>query len=778
MVIASANKKRQGPRASPRVVGPAVALPLALALALTGGACASRPPPPGGALLIPLNAPAPWLPEPSDRVAARAAAAALADDRPALKEAVAKLGTISDAHKGEDLDPLAANLVHSTLENPEAYRDASRELTRGWGTDPALDARLTQSVNDDLLALAWRRRRDTWELYWARTFNAVSQPLGQAVFNGFILAPLQISTSVAHYLASFSNDEALPATDRQALALRKEYLARNPAAADSEYVRGQVAGGDKKLAKTMRARRLRAARQAAEAGRYRAAGLEARRALFWGPSPEAAKILARSKAIAAEHWRLFQQSLEAAPLAPGRQYGPESRTLASALLTTSSGTKPLAPDLIDTLELQSRDSGGLGGEAAYIFALAQYEGGEAEASWKTLAALARQDPAKNFMVRHAIHLLQDPWQNPYRAYRDMRTRKRNEEIRWRLLGNYATKTRYPNLPRPLAVVLESPGIAAALATSPLRLIFGRWQKSPDFQQPSAILAYRYLGLQPDGQHAEELMTWLLTYEEGRGNFVGALRIADFLPPMENAKRAELAEAAAAQQLGSAEGIRRPDRRIQALRYTSIEYPDNDGGKLAGYRVRSELENASPQKITVTRGFLVENPRVAGTGGLGINPILINGEIVDGELHPSGVTLLGGLSLRFDMVDKEGDEKAPPLALYKKISSQRMAQLAAMLDETTRRNQLIDPDDTLAADADRDQFLERALLGLVGRPDKRPTAQSTYVYQSMRERYGLVRGRESILPFDLVFQGSFNDFSLGAFPRWRPPKETPDIFLYR
>jgi hypothetical protein len=49
---------------------------------------------------------------------------------------------------------------------------------------------------------------------------------------------------------------------------------------------------------------------------------------------------------------------------------------------------------------------------------------------------------------------------------------------------------------------------------------------------------------------------------------------------------------------------------------------------------------------------------------------------------------------------------------------------------------------------------------------------------MRERYGLVRGRESILPFDLVLQGSFSNLNLGAFPRWRPPKETPDIFLYR
>ena len=56
--------------------------------------------------------------------------------------------------------------------------------------------------------------------------------------------------------------------------------------------------------------------------------------------------------------------------------------------------------------------------------------------------------------------------------------------------------------------------------------------------------------------------------------------------------------------------------------------------------------------------------------------------------------------------------------------------------------------------------------------------SSFVYQSVRERYGAVRGRDSILPFDLVFRGSLGDFSLGAFPRWRAPEETPDAFLYR
>ena len=106
---------------------------------------------------------APWLPEPADRVAARAAAAALASKRPVLEEAVGQLGAIEDTHKGEDLDALAADLLHSTLDDPAAYRAASEELTQAWGTDPALDARLERAVNDDLLTLAWRRRRDTWE---------------------------------------------------------------------------------------------------------------------------------------------------------------------------------------------------------------------------------------------------------------------------------------------------------------------------------------------------------------------------------------------------------------------------------------------------------------------------------------------------------------------------------------------------------------------------------------------------------------------------------------
>ena len=86
--------------------------------------------------------------------------------------------------------------------------------------------------------------------------------------------------------------------------------------------------------------------------------------------------------------------------------------------------------------------------------------------------------------------------------------------------------------------------------------------------------------------------------------------------------------------------------------------------------------------------------------------------------------------------------------------------------------------TVGADGSRDQYFERARLGLTDDIDPRATAESTYVYEGMAERYGLVRSRESILPFDIVVQGSVRDLGLGAFPRWREPELTPDAFLYR
>ena len=194
--------------------------------------------------------------------------------------------------------------------------------------------------------------------------------------------------------------------------------------------------------------------------------------------------------------------------------------------------------------------------------------------------------------------------------------------------------------------------------------------------------------------------------------------------------------------------------------------------------RSEREDASPQSIRITKSFLLENPAVAGPEGASLNPRLLNDDPADGELHPEGIVLRGGRVLEIRLVADGGSHKDPPKSQMRRISEKRLRRIAATLEEAVQRNSLIDEDARFAPDANRDLYLERAVLGLTEDADGRPAAESDFVYQSLRERYGMVRGRDSILPFDLVFRGSLGDFTLGAFPRWRVPKQTPDAFLYR
>ncbi|MFP6622391.1 MAG: hypothetical protein VCC20_02845, partial [Myxococcota bacterium] len=148
------------------------------------------------------------------------------------------------------------------------------------------------------------------------------------------------------------------------------------------------------------------------------------------------------------------------------------------------------------------------------------------------------------------------------------------------------------------------------------------------------------------------------------------------------------------------------------------------------------------------------------------------------LHSKGVTFLGGRVIEFALVADSGNEDDKPVARREEITPERLARAVAVLDETVLLNDQIDAGDAVTPDASRDHYLERARLGLVDDPDMRASAESNYVYESLRERYGMVRSRDSILPFDLVFRGSLFDLSLGAFPRWRQPRETPDAFLYR
>jgi hypothetical protein len=567
---------------------------------------------------------------------------------------------------------------------------------------------------------------------------------------------------------------------RQALVHRERFLARYPDAPESPEIEKKVAKARRGLAKDQRKRHIFAAKQAMKRGTPDIAAILARRALDYDPeSREAAALVRKAEERIALGRALKLRSEQAAPL-PARVVWPGTEEFATALLAPDTD-----PAVAARRVLHQTGKGEAGStarqrsdEASYVLAMSQYEAGSESASWERLHALSKEGPAHSAMPRHATALIVSPVENPYRAFRAIERRQQRTEFKWWWLGPFSGGPRYRALPPLVSYTLDAPAMANTIITAPLRFIFSPLKGRPNFQHPTAIAGYRYLEREPEGDQRRDVVEWLYEYEKKRKNWNAALRLADYDPHFNPQDRADLVEKAASDQIASADRYKRRDQRSTLYRSVAREYPDSSAGHTAGLLARVEAEEATAQSIRMTRSFLIENPRVSGPHGLGIRPELIDENPRNGELHPRGVTFIGGRALEFEFLNESGDEDDPPHQVRKQISPERLSQLVSMLDETTRLNMRVDPEDEVGPNAQRELFFERARLGLAERPDPRPTAQSHYVFESQREKFGMVRGRESILPFDLVFQGSFTNLGLAAYPRWRTPKETPDAFLYR
>ena len=466
-------------------------------------------------------------------------------------------------------------------------------------------------------------------------------------------------------------------------------------------------------------------------------------------------------------------------------------------------------------------------EARFVLAFADAEAGREVESWKTLEALARERgrrppqhkktthasasnaaadgahasrnsaadgarssssnfisggahaSASNFappnMARHAWALVGSLDANPYGGFRAARAAERGKRARWLAFGPLAAGARDHDLPRALEWLVEVPSTPAIALGLPQRLV--QFPFLPPLSRAPGVLARRYLARAPHGAHADEVRAWLIAHEQQRENYVGAWQLARAHAGMDaealEALRARAAQAAAA----AARAERRRGARLALLRDVAQNFPDTDGGRDAGLRLRAELKDWSPQRIRISRAFLKEQRAVAGPRGLALRAQFLDGVLANGELHADGVALLGERTIELAFVAASGDESDAPLLLRERISKERLARTVVQLEESAQHLIRTDRDVRPEHDTDRDTYLERARLGAVERVDARATALSSYRYRSARERFGLVRGRESLLPVELVLQGSFDDFGLGAFPRLRLPRHTPDSVLY-
>jgi hypothetical protein len=716
------------------------------------------------------------VPDVADYAAAELASAALISDRERAERVLRRLRSIDTVlvTAGElptGLVPVATDLVNAILDAPRVYRSVTNVLLESDQLDPALRERLSQSEEDDPLALADARIHDAWVISFGRAFNALAEPIGKSVLTTS-LAPFRLAKSLISYALQIYTDEPLPLQRRQALGHWKEFVARYPNAPETDELLPRIERADIALAETRYQQMMTIAKRALEVGQPRLALVYADRALRLLPEDreaEAVRAAADRRLLEqrADRHRSIEGALELARPTPAEM------RLSVALLDPRGDIASAAREL-----LRADPNGPLADEARFAEALALEEAGLERQSWVALEKLAERDPSESNMARHAHALVQSPGSNPYQAFSNARSLDRKSRTRWLFLGPWAGGLPDRGLPQPVELIAGLPSIAQTIATWPIRLVQLPWMDTQPAARLAAVYGRRYLEQHPDGEYGSDVRSWLSSYERKRGNSIALYHIALQNPDSDSEELAKLREQAAEQAKQFASREERRDLRNAMYRRVAQEYPDTDAGQQAGEAASAELLDATPQQIRISRGFLLENLNFAGPYGLGLDSHLLDGDAANGELHPSGILLIGGRSLELHFVAPSGDEDDPPIKVFQTVSEERFSLMIAQLEETSFRNALIDTDNTLGADANRDVLFERARVGLTDEIDTRPLAQSTYAYRGMRERYGMVRARESILPFDLVFQGSLSDLSLGAFPRIHAPDETPDAFLYR
>jgi len=748
-----------------------------VALLCLGVGCHGPAGAPIGSAFNPSLRTAPPPPDVVNRTTAEIARSALVSDARGMELALRRLENIERVLEAEGqaptgLTPVALDLRNASLDDKRTYRRASEELLDRDDLDPALRKRIEIFKDDAPLELASDRIRDAQLIEFARAFNAVAEPVGSSLMT-MKLAPYRLGRSLVNYAVQMYTKEVFALQRRQALAHWKEFAQRNPEAPELEQLEPRILDAQNKWAQHQRARSLRVARKALASNRIRLALVYADRALRYVPEDREASELREEAALRLLAIRENQRrSLGAAESVQSDVAPLQQRELAVALLAPGGDVAMAAKRLYE-----SDPAGPLADEALYAKALALGEAGQEAAMWELLGELADRDFEHSNMARHAATLISNPQINTWRAFSEARRRGRTDRASWIFLGPFFKGPNDLGLPGPMDWVVAAPSIAEAMLGTPMRLINVPWAKSLPSARVTATTARRHLARNPEDPRSEDVRDWLQGYERKRGNWISVLELEEGKPDPDLQVLAEMRERAAQQYLQAATYEPNVGLRLGMYRRVSAIYPGTRAARVAGRLASTESGEVTAQRIRLSRGFLEENPEITGPRGLGLRPELMDDDPINAELHPHGVTLLGARVVEVAYLEESGNEKDPPRRVKEELPGEQLARVVSLVEEIAYRNMLVDPLNDVAANAARDLYFERSRLGLASDVDHRPGAISQYTYTGVRERYGMVRTRESILPFDIVVRGDIHTLSLGAFPRIRPPKKTPDAMLY-
>jgi hypothetical protein len=745
-----------------------VALCCALALAACAGERATAPA--EWRPLEPARAAREPLPDEAERIAARLAAAVLLGryrDAQAEQSALAREDAARES-RGELPSGLSDNAAELLMAcgGSDSFPERAEILLERNDLDPALRRRLELARDGAPLALADRRIAEELRFKIGSVFNRIVEPLSALAISGAI-NPIAAGRSALATLLTAHQFPVSSTRQRQALHALDEWLARHPESPEAPEVAERAADLRADLARERADRDLHGAKAAAERGDWAVVELLASRALRQkSDDAEAFALQARAERELRERDARAARSLEMKSLAP-ESLAPEQREAFARLARTAIGA-PLAEVAPAARGFAPAAPPELAPELRLLESFEPLAAGDEDGVTAALQAVPDAWGAPDTASRQAGALLADPSRNAWGYYEAAVSADDHARWVWIAIGRFANGAQHRNLWRPLEYLIDLPGMATSLATFPLRIVQYPGARG-HFGGGVLIAGERYAARYPTGVHAEEVHAELESLYALRGQPSAALRHAEARREPDAQQIAEYRAQTAAQLLAAADKQTRVDVRLGYLSAVLREYGDTPSAAEARTKYAAEKAAASPQRIRLTREFLLENPALWGPGALGLRPELLDSKRSNGEMADEGVTLLGKNAVEIALEGRE--------PVTSRVPPDDFARFVARLEGVSHSSLASDDRETAVPDAARDAFFASSRLGVVDTGDPRPAARSDAVFRSTHEKHGFVRSRESILPVDLVLRGDLQTLGLSAFPRIRLPEDAPDALLY-
>lgn len=645
------------------------------------------------------------------------------------------------------------------------FHDSAQTLLERKDLGLVQRKRLEKEIAVSPLSRASRQMKNSRKRRVAGTANSVVGAVGRSLSSGSLL-PLRIIQALIGISVKEHRRRDLTSEERDALAQWKRFVELRPDDPRALQLLERIESAQWSWYKTQRKRNFKLAEEALEKNRPSLALALAERTLRYAPEDKNASSL---RDDAKEQVRQLR--------------GKRSRSLLaiqSSNVDNLRDARPLIVSLLknhnikESAEKLKAKNANLLDEAIFSIGIKLSEEGNEDQMWELFRGLGNLSDHDSNMSRHARNALYLPAQNPFGAFQRSLQKERNDQVRWLFFGHLAGGARDRDLPKALEWIIEIPALPGVVSSLPSRIIQFPWVRP--MRRSPAVFARKYLAKNPKGSQIKYLKKWLEEYEIKRGNYLAAYRFANDRDA--ETKQLNLLKGKAAKQ--AFEGATKQKdgiARRALLGQVSRRFPDTDAGRDAGIMLNDEMSTLTPQSIRISKSFLIENPQVAGPGGLDLKAILLDGNLRNSEMHPDGIEILSEKVIQISYLGRSGKIRDQPIVKKEELSTRRMARLIAMLDESSMKQALIDPDVPIEYDSKRDVFFEHLRLGITpSSPEQRD--ESNYVFQGADERYGMVRARKSILPVELVIQGSTRDLGFGAYPRFKVPKRDPDQILYR